>query len=223
MRRTVLTAVLLLMAGTTAAQANIVYVDTFDGGANPTGWNWNGFNESIPATGGNPDHYLANDMFFEWPIVKSTDAAPTPFHGDYAAAGVSEISFDYQTFVNPFGGGAADISGGLVLYDSSGFFAYTINNVDLTPVTGSWRTTVFDIPSQEVSLPADWFMPAGGNWANLITDVSRVQLHYLDPGFAGVSQGWSVGMDNASITYVPEPGALALVSLGGLALLRRRR
>jgi hypothetical protein len=215
--------VLVGLLATGMAAADITYVDDFEGGVNDTGWNWNGFNESIPATGGNPDDYLACTDFFEWPIVKSTDAAPTPFHGDYAAAGVSEISFDYQTYVNPFGGGPTGISGGLVLFDSNGFSAYTTNGVDLTPVTGSWRTTTFTIPSQEPSLPAGWFMPAGGNWADLITDVTRVQLHYLDPGQGGFSQGWTVGMDNASITYVPEPGALALVSMGGLAMLRRRR
>lgn len=32
-----------------------------------------------------------------------------------------------------------------------------------------------------------------------------------------------VGIDNVSITDVPEPGSLALLGLGGLALLRRRR
>lgn len=68
----------VLALSTSVAAGSITYVDDFEAGANASGWNWNGFNETQPATGGNPGGYVRNDDFFAWPKVGSQAGSGTP-------------------------------------------------------------------------------------------------------------------------------------------------
>jgi hypothetical protein len=188
-----------------AVQAT-TYVDDFTGAANPTGWAWNGFGGTTPTTGGNPGEYIRDNEFFTMPVVHTAAGTPSPFHGDYRAAAVSNISFDTRTFSNQQNTAWTEVG-------------------DLTNPRVGWTHTSVTIPSQAVSLPGGWVGDSFGDpfdWNYLITHVDHVALQYFNPDWFGIGAQFDVGMDNASITYVPEPAGLALLALGGLALKRRR-
>ena len=53
-----------------------------------------------------------------------------------------------------------------------------------------------------------------------ITNLS--ELNYLEVGFKSNGTGDGT-LDNVSVTAIPEPGSLALLGLGGLCVLKRRR
>lgn len=221
--RVTATACLLALALVAPAWA-VVYVDEFTDGANPTGWAWNGFAGVVETTGGNPGGYVHDNEFFSMPVVRSEIGVASPFHGDYRAAGVSEISFDTRTFSNQAGGSYGQL-GALVLNNTStGMFAWTLVG-DLTDPRAGWIHTTVAIPSQSMTLPGGWVGDSFGdpfNWNSLITNVDQVELRFFNPDWFGIGAAFDVGMDNAAITYVPEPAGALLLALGALGLRRRR-
>jgi hypothetical protein len=155
------------------------------------------------------------------------------FTGNYQELLVSEIGVDLITFDVDFSAEGRPLS--LILVDDNGtpdefsddWGAYTIGP-DNIPLPGEgWLSYSFDVPSQSADLPAGWqfieFGPgAAPDWSTLITDVDQVEFFYGNPEFFFIFQMWELGLDNPSITLIPEPGALALLAVGGL-LLRPRR
>ncbi len=113
-----------------------------------------------------------------------------------------------------------------------------------------WRQTVTVLPNQLYDFAAwtsSWF---GGNWAlRMRVNGAAVGDDLTTPGSTGVweqhTRQWASGsatsatleivnlstafagndfaLDDLSFTLVPEPTSLAVIALGGIALLRRRR
>ena len=222
--------ILAVIVAATAATANgVVYVDDFEGGANASGWNWVFATSTVTPAGGNPDGYLDGDQFqgFNTPQVETTAGAVTPFHGDYRTLQVTQISFDTNMFSNQFGVDLAGygFTGSLTLRDNdTGDEAtYSINDPAIGNPGGGWVNAVVPIPSQDALPGAGWTVL--GDWNNVIQGVDEVNFDTFDPysGFTSIGLTAHMGVDNMTINYVPEPGSLALLGLGGFALVRRRR
>jgi len=227
MRTFSILSIVLLMSTASSASAN--YIDDFEGGANASGWNWVFATSTVMATGGNPDGYLDGNAFpgFNTPQVETTPGAATPFHGDYRALQVTEISFDTNMFSNQFG---MDLSGygftgSLTLRDNdTGDEAtYSINDPAIGRPGGGWVNAVVPVPSQDALPGAGWTVL--GDWNNVIQGVDEVNFNTFDPyaGYTSIGLTAHMGIDNMTITYVPEPVTMSLVALGGLTLVRRRR
>lgn len=75
------------------------------------------------------------------------------------------------------------------------------------------------LDTQGAAWTAEWFINGGSvrseTLASNPTGITHVGL--------GRESGTSASFDNFSLTVVPEPGSLALMGLGGLCLLKRRR
>lgn len=223
MKRSVIMAAVLLAACVATAQAGVVYVDGFDGGANPSGWEYAAADSQVWTTGGNPDGMLHGlGWSFNYPELRTGFGAATPFHGDYRAAGVDGMSMDLTTYYAPSWAmdGQNGFTGTLILF-GPGMAAATPLNANMLDSHAGWHNISVAIPSAATSTPAGWYDYFGGglDWNTLITGVEQVQVNYFD-GF-GSGMDFEVGVDN--ITLTPEPGSLALLAIGGVALIRRRR
>ena len=204
-------AALCTLAALSQAQEN----DTFEAGDNDGGWS---FNVTVPdileTSGGNPDGYLHNPGVDSFAPIATTDTGNgSAFHGDYRAMGVAEIRVDAITHAASFGAAGREFS--LLLRDTKGTpdpvdddYAYYVG--DLVPQVGEgWRSFTFPVPSQSTdAVPAGWsgghagdlenFRP-GVEWSDVITNVDRVELWWLNPSFFAIFQSWDVGIDNAQV------------------------
>ena len=224
MRRSVLVGAMLLAVAAPGALAAGVYVDGFDGAANPSGWEYAAADNYLLTTGGNPDGMLQGTGWgFNYPELRTGWGATTPFHGDYRAAGVDGISMDLTTYDAPSWAmdGQNGFTGLLILF-GQGMAASMPMNVHMLDSHAGWHNVSVAIPSADTSaVPAGWtdYYGAGLDWNTLITGIEQVQINYLADG-SGIGMNFDLGVDNIALT--PEPTSLALLALGGLALIRRR-
>ena len=100
-------------------------------------------------------------------------------------------------------------------------YAAVLRGADLPSMEDGWLSYDYDIPVEENTLPAEWTWweygtdaPETLEWDYLIQNVSYVGFMFGDPDLFGISQTWNIGIDNTRISWVPEPGALALLVLG---------
>lgn len=229
----------LAAAGAATAFGQATLTDTFEGGVNVGGWTFNSFNpDTLMQNGGNPGWWLRNDFLDTFaPITTTTFGVNSPFVGNYRAAGVSQLSIDARTDHADFGAGGREFS--ILLRDMNGTpldyddddYAYYVGS--LVPQVGEgWLHYDFAIPSQSTdAVPAGWkggwagdgenFRP-GVDWNDVIQSVEQVEFWWLNPSFFAIFQSWDVGIDNPSVTYVPEPASLGVLVVAGLLLARRR-
>ncbi len=212
---TVWAAALLLTVGSHAAADT--FVEDFEGGANQAGWAFISGGDIIETTGGNPGYWIHQPSYDTFaPILDCMWGNPTPFVGDYRAAGVTTIGIDARTDANDFG--TAGFPFAILLRDTNG----TPNNVDdddyayfvfdQCPMAGEgWVHYDFDIPSQLTDpVPAGWsggysgdpenFRP-GVDWNDVIVSVDRVEFWWMHPAWMAIFQNWDVGADTISIVF----------------------
>jgi len=221
---------LLILAGALiTGSASAQNTDTFDTGANPNGWWWNGFVPIMETTGGNPGGWLHDAFINDFiPALRSSTATGN-WAGDYRANGVTGIEFDAQTITGP----SANQPMTIVLKDTKGTplgsdddYAYFVDLASVMPQAGAgWSHYSFAIPSQDVALPAgwaaangDWFSPgftAGYDWDTLIQNVDQVEVWMNDPTAFGMWLVWDVGVDNMEIVVGPTGPTLAVSGLAG--------
>lgn len=90
--------------------------------------------------------------------------------------------------------------------------ANQIVETTLTDMTAGGPTATFN--------PTDWFLSGGQN--NVLAQALATDVRLFVSGGNANSTNFG-GYDNFSIGPVPEPGTIAALSIGALALLRRRR
>jgi hypothetical protein len=222
MKRLILLVAFGLAAGRALAQQSVV--DGFEGGANKGGWTFNVTNPDVlePA-GGNPNAWLHNDLVISFaPILTTQFGLVSEFVGDYRAANVTMISIDART--NTCSLGCEGRNFALLLRDTKGTsdpedddYTYRVDDAVLIPAPGAgWVHYDFPIPSQTNDpVPAGWtggwagdlenFRP-GVDFADVISNVDRVEFWWLHPAFVALLQDWDIGVDNVALVAAGTPG-----------------
>lgn len=127
--------------------------------------------------------------------------------GDYTAAGVTVIRMNLNNF------GATNLNIRL-LFEGGANTAVTTNAFNIAAGSG-WVTAVIPIAATDLTALA-------GSSANALASTFRFRIfHGATPTFPPAPIVASLGVDN--INAVPEPATIAALSLGALALIRRRR
>jgi hypothetical protein len=206
----------------------------------------------IEPTGGHPGAWFHGTANAGAPTVQTMPGIASAFTGDYASRGVSRVGVDIEVLngdndhrgftlaLTDFADG--DINNLIVAYTS----------LRPIPNSGSgWRPYLFNVPATSGRIPSTWSMfrgdgaaPTDADWQALMSHVDQVAFMWGEFGFAyPLHTVWDLGIDNVRITgtaatlaasgdslgadstvsLVPEPAALAVFSLAGLTIGRRRR
>jgi len=208
------------------------YVDTFS--VPPAGnWQVNGYSQ-IQQAGGNPGAFLYGygiDSIF--PRVWTAPNNGGIFTGDYRTQQVTSVGLDadliYVDFQNV---GNRPMT--LLLVSDNGtagnpdddWAAYK-KGANIPYLNDGWLSYDYPIPYDATTFPPDWQAlglggspPANPDWNVLMGDVTDVWFWWGDPELFYIFQTWQIGVDNARISWVPEPAA-ALAGLLAVALRRR--
>ncbi len=163
--------------------------------------------------------------------ISSTDAAIS--FGDVlteatVGSGANEtmIVFDWKS-------GSTPSHAWLYKYDGSKTLADAMNAIETASSNFDWSETAFvtkldyfDGSESHVGNSAGWMSfwgsSDGENWSS--TPVGVMDYDLIDGGFAGGNPDVFGNWPGASpvVPLVPEPASVALLGLGGLALLKRR-
>jgi hypothetical protein len=100
-----------------------------------------------------------------------------------------------------------------------------------TPTNDSWRLFIYDATAGSYATPlaeATGTVPVDGGWHSInleYTPTPAVDGHTIGIGFgaAGTTGLHYLYYDNAVVSVIPEPSSVALLGLGGLGMLLRRR
>lgn len=174
---------------------------------------------SYPASGG-PDGSgygsaafgFANAQNGEQPLLfrgqSNFNSSGNAFVGDWIADGVSAFSFSVRH------NGPAPVSFFARFAPAMGPGAVALAMPALAPNTWTTYTVPID--------PGAFFIYEGTTFASTFSNVARVQVGVLvDANLAGHADPVTFDIDNVRI--VPSPGALAVLGLGAVAGVRRRR
>lgn len=203
-----------------AAVAGVIASSTFD--SNDEGWRLQNDATTTPTpifapAGGNPGGAIQGidlELGDTWRFV-----APFAFRGDLSAAYGGGLSYDLKfdtgaSPLNPFDAGFVLIGDGTT----------TLAYLGATyPTQGVW--THFDVPLSE----AGWLVGGAGGPAATAAQMQTVLSNVTSLRIRGE---FNSGPDNAFLdnvflstapTSVPEPGTLAILAMGLLAMTRLRR
>ena len=213
--------------------------------AGTEGWSVSG-RDDISPTGGNPganmDVFL--DEVFGAEIRNETNAA---FLGDLRRYG-SSLTFSVDTNIASIASIPAgseltrDLVVELIDFNPPGsnypYVSVWYNLGEIGSHLPVWRTmsvTVDD--TNAAALPAGWGgtgdedpttfeprLPADRTFTSVLQSVDSIRFTTMVPGFFYAFHSYDMQVDNPTIASVPEPASMiSVASIGGLALLRRRR
>lgn len=214
--RGVLVAGLVVSIGCMAqAQVSSGQTDTFASNTQ----NWSGANPSWISSGGAGG---ATDGFLQLISVGGVSGANSKmagyntaqWSGNYTAAGVGAISVDFNNLAQ----NALEMR--LVFFDAGASTQWVSSASAVLPASPGWNHFVFTID------PAQFVRTSGtSSFAATLGSAGRMMFRH-DPGppsSSGVMIAATLGVDNVHAVPVPEPASICAVSLGILALVRRRR
>lgn len=209
----------------TAGLANAgvsTFTETFEGGAN--GWLQGSFSApTYNATGAlDGSAYITStaDLNSAGPFGLTVfrgqddfDASGDAFVGDYLAGGIDRISFDFRH------NAGQDLGIALRVATSNNFPAFAVELAN--PVaSGEWVTLSFDLSFFNPLLTIEG-APTPQAFNEIMQSVGNIQISADRPD--GLSTPLEVDFDLDNVSITPAPGSVALLGLGGLAAVRRRR
>ncbi|MBO6740566.1 MAG: PEP-CTERM sorting domain-containing protein [Phycisphaerales bacterium] len=209
----------------TAGLANAgvsTFTETFEGGAN--GWLQGSFSAPTYNAAGALDGsaYITStaDLNSAGPFGLTVfrgqddfDASGDAFVGDYLAGGINRISFDFRH------NAGQDLGIALRVATSNNFPAFAVELA--SPVaSGEWVTLSFDLSFFNPLLTIEG-APTPDAFNAIMQSVGNIQVSADRPD--GLSTPLEVDFDLDNVSITPAPGSVALLGLGGLAAVRRRR
>jgi MYXO-CTERM domain-containing protein len=209
----------------TAGLANAgvsTFTETFEGGAN--GWLQGSFSAPTYNAAGALDGsaYITStaDLNSAGPFGLTVfrgqddfDASGDAFVGDYLAGGINRISFDFRH------NAGQDLGIALRVATSNNFPAFAVELAN--PVaSGEWVTLSFDLSFFNPLLTIEG-APTPDAFNAIMQSVGNIQVSADRPD--GLSTPLEVDFDLDNVSITPAPGSVALLGLGGLAAVRRRR
>lgn len=210
-----LCAALVGVSSTTSLGVVYGQIDTFQDGT-VMGWQTGPTDPSPPANIPNGGPAGAGDRYMLLTSSGGLGAGgklvvhnQAQWSGNYTAAGVTVIRMN----LNNLGNTNLNVR---LLFESVGILdmAITTNSFNISAGSG-WVTAVIPITASDLT-------PIIGTSANALSNTFRLRiLHGSGLGFPPEPIAASLGVDN--ISAVPEPATIAALSLGALALIRRRR
>jgi hypothetical protein len=203
---------------------------------NAGGWNWGCCPQGIAPDGGNPGafHHCWDNVTHA-PTVASAPWTESVFTGDYGTRQVISVGVDVVVMDVEWGP-LDDRPLTLILTNDNGTPGYFDDDwavfkrgPNIPPEGQGWLSHDFEIPFDAVTWPEDWcFLPWGDNapqdpqWSDAMCRVGIVAFEFGDPELVYIMNTWEVGIDNARISWIPEPASGALVLLALVARSRRR-
>lgn len=198
-------------------------IETWDNDV--AGWTGNTTSSTVVHTpnGGNPGGHILTRKSLSPPVFDIgalTDSNPD-FTGDYAAAGVGQVSFDVQAQNNDlddiwvrFRSGAAvngwRYSFGAQTQDANSWTSHSVL------FDATWTDAQAKLAGWLEDRDVDPQAPPSISWAATMGNVVTAEVRLASTGST------IAGIDNFALG-VPEPGMLTLLALGGVVLLGQRR
>lgn len=191
----------------------------FDNGAQ--GWSINGLSTISPA-GGNPAEFVRYPNPVDTFGIAARNSTNAAFLGDYTAKGDVTLSIDMRVNFIQFFGTPVPRELVVILYDDDSFGgappAQVWSSLGVLDGNGTpWLT--YDVDVTDVfsdTLPAGWngagaedpqtfepILPAGRTWTNVLQGVDRIEFTTFVPGFFYGFTNFDLGIDNVSITDIP--------------------
>lgn len=199
-----------VVALSAASAGQTVLVEDFEG-SNDGELAFTTPNATLQPTGGNGGAYLDSGLVAQpyfGGLALDAQSSVSFLFGNYRQRGVTQLSFDVRVDSNPT---LADYPLTLTLTSGmaiGGGGSVSVTHPDDAPDVGTgWRTYTFDVPSQNVGLPAgwDWGGPnAQAAWELAITNVTDVRLAFEAPGvLLAPYDDYQVAIDNVTLTEDP--------------------
>lgn len=216
-------AALAVAAFASLASAQNGFIEQFD--ADAANWrNSNGSATLAWLSAGGPDgsgfarstYNLAGTTVGGFPptVIRAHASYPSSaggYVGNWITAGATIFQFDIRH----------DLAEAISL---TGRFATTTNNPGASAVSTTviqpnvWTTVIFNLAEGS----PDIVSLGGGTYAGIFSNLGNIQLGFNVPtALAGQNVNANFDIDNVRV--LPTPGALALLSMGGLIVTRRRR
>lgn len=209
--------------GTAPALGGVTpFTETFETGTN--GWRQGSFTEPAYHASGALDGsaYISSsvDLNSAGPFgiialrgQSDFNASGGAFVGDYLAGGINHVSFDFRHNAGRGLGVALRIA-------SSTNFPGLAVELDAPVESGQWTTLSFDLDFSNPLLTLEG-APTLDFYNQVMSAIGNIQVSIDRPD--GLTTPLVVEFDLDNVSIVPAPGSLALLSVGGLLVTRRRR
>ncbi len=220
--KTIEFATLALAAGSTLAGSVSPFTETFETGAN--GWLQGSFTEPTYFASGALDGsaYISAradlNSAGQFGLIAlrghdDADASGDAFVGDYLVSGINHVSFDFRH------NAGQNLGVALRIASSSNFPGLAVE-LDSPVASGAWTTLSFDLDFSNPLLTLEG-APTLDFYNTVMSAIGNIQVSIDRPDGLDTPLIVDFDLDNVSIT--PAPASMALLSIGGLAMTRRRR